>query len=91
MYYFSVMLLTRPFLIRYLMARLPNQAGNVQGFGHDSSTPGISELAQVCIDAAMFTAQICHSALSVGLLLDNMCILKTVLMCYQILERANCT
>lgn len=73
LYYFTVMLLTRPFLIRYLMSRLEKVSK------HDATTvepSSLSDLAHVCIDVAVFMAQICHNALSVGLLIDNMCILK---------------
>ncbi|EPE35128.1 Zn2/Cys6 DNA-binding protein [Glarea lozoyensis ATCC 20868] len=76
MYYFTVMLLTRSFLIRYLMSQLPNATNAEQNVEENPSTLDVSKLAQVSIDAAMFTAQTCHNALSAGLLLDNMCILK---------------
>jgi hypothetical protein len=66
------MLLTRPFLIRYLMAQLPHLPGTLKS----SDNPDPCKLAQVSIDAAMFMAQVCSNALSVGLLLDNMCMLK---------------
>jgi hypothetical protein len=76
MYYFTVMLLTRSFLIRYLMSQLPNSTNAHQNVEENPSAFDVSKLAQVSIDAAMFTAQTCHDALSAGLLLDNMCILK---------------
>jgi hypothetical protein len=76
MYYFTVMLLTRPFLIRYLMSRLPNMSEQREEAINLGISPEFSKLAYVCIDAAMFTANICHNALTAGLFLDNMCILK---------------
>lgn len=76
MYYFTVMLLTRPFLIRHLMSRLPRFSSSQEETWDAGHSTESSELAQVSIDAAMFTAQICRNALTAGLLLDSMCILK---------------
>jgi hypothetical protein len=76
MYYFAVMLLTRPFLIQHLMSRLPNLSEPREETIDLEASPEVTKLAYVCIDAAMFTAHICHNALTAGLFLDNMCILK---------------
>lgn len=75
-YYFTVMFLTRPFLIRYLMSRLPSLSDHNTGIGNSVEPSDLSKLSQVSIDAAMFMTQICRNALSAGLLLDNMCMLK---------------
>jgi len=75
LYYFTTMLLTRPFLIQFLMSRLPNISHQASG-GVISDSQELSKIAQVSIDAAKYMSQICHNALSAGLLLDNMCILK---------------
>jgi hypothetical protein len=54
------------------MAQLPHLPSTLK----TSDNPDPSKLAQVSIDAAMFMAQVCSNALSAGLLLDNMCMLK---------------
>jgi hypothetical protein len=74
-YYFAVMLVTRPFLITHLMAQLSNTTELTQA--KESSTEDeLSELAQACIDAAMLTANMCYNALQVGVLLKQMPLLK---------------
>ncbi|KAG4432988.1 hypothetical protein IFR05_011532 [Cadophora sp. M221] len=72
LYYFTVMLLTRPFLIRYLMSRLSSKSNT----GTSSEPANLSDLAQVSIDVAVYMAQTCQNAMSAGLIIDNMCILK---------------
>jgi hypothetical protein len=73
-YYFAVMMVTRPFLISHLMARLPAASAAER----DTSPDGLEEsnLAQACIDSAVLMAQTCHDALQSGILLKNMCIMK---------------
>lgn len=76
-YYFAVILITRPFMISHLMERLPGKARldptPVSHFEEDSEA---FQLAQVCIDSAIYMAQVCHEVLVSGLLLNNMCMLK---------------
>jgi hypothetical protein len=78
-YYFTVMLITRPFLISTLTARLSN---HFQGLSGGSSAISIEEgsphadLASACIDSAAYLVQICLDVHKAGLLLENMCILK---------------
>lgn len=43
-----------------------------------SSSAKVSEMAHVCIDAAVYMAQMCAEASDGGILLGNMCILKSV-------------
>ncbi|KIW17522.1 hypothetical protein PV08_04716 [Exophiala spinifera] len=81
-YYFAVMLVTRPFLINHLMARLPGasskEAAQTRHF-EDAARAQDSEavnLAQACIDSAILMAQTCFDALQGGILLQNMCIMK---------------
>lgn len=76
LYHFTVMLLTRPFLIQFLMSRLPKLSNCHGGTNMDSENSDTSKIARVSIDAAKYMAQTCHHALSAGLILDNMCILK---------------
>lgn len=72
-YYFSVILVTRPYLISTIITKLANeQTGNL-GTNVTRSYP---QMAEACIDAAMFLASISLNAQKSGLLLANMCILK---------------
>ncbi len=77
-YYFAVMVVTRPFLISHLMARLPGTIGQEPG---DASQGEAVNLAQACIDSAILMAQTCFDALQGGILLGNMCIMKYVQGC----------
>ncbi|EEP78859.1 predicted protein [Uncinocarpus reesii 1704] len=79
-YYFATMLVTRPFLISTLTARLVRSCqGNPSS---DSSTPTACEdpthakLASACVDSAAYLIQTCQDARKVDLLLSNMCIMK---------------
>lgn len=72
-YYFSVILVTRPYLISTIVSKLASgQIGN-SGSNGARSYP---RMAEACIDAAMFLASMSLSAQKSGLLLANMCILK---------------
>ena len=76
-YYFAVMLVTRPFLISHLMSNLSGGAAETpETTSSSKDSPEVMNLAQACIDSAMFMAQICYEALQSGLLLNNMCIMK---------------
>ncbi|RDW56473.1 hypothetical protein BP6252_14135 [Coleophoma cylindrospora] len=66
-YYFAVTLVTRPILI-------PNLTG--QPGCHDSMS---SQMAEACVDAAIYLVQTCEEAQEAGLLLGNMCILKALI------------
>ncbi|KAH0345818.1 hypothetical protein KCU83_g7689, partial [Aureobasidium melanogenum] len=76
-YYFAVMLATRPFLIRHSMAKLHHNTG-VQNRKGNAGTTGSQEerLAEVCVDSAIFMGKMTHEALRADLLLCNMCMLK---------------
>lgn len=74
-YYFAVMLTTRPFLISHLMAYMSN--GTLSATVPTDSTPGeVADLAQACIDSAILMANMCYEALQSGILLKQMCIVK---------------
>lgn len=79
-YYFAVMLATRPFLIRHSMAKLHKKTG-LQNSKGDTETTGSQEarLAEVCVDSAIFMGKMTHEALRADLLLCNMCMLKSVI------------
>ncbi|KAL3590751.1 hypothetical protein FPOAC2_12953 [Fusarium poae] len=78
-YYYSVMLATRPLLITYMLMKL-ERLGPVDNI---SSCPPCHtneretrELAQVCIDAAILLVETTRRTQSVGLLIQNMQLLK---------------
>ncbi|KAJ4293701.1 hypothetical protein N0V90_008985 [Kalmusia sp. IMI 367209] len=80
-YYFSVILVTRHCLIRHVVPLLSEQA-RVSARPHKGSVPTTTEdakvthLADACIEAATFMAQMCYQVMKSGLLVGNMCILK---------------
>lgn len=76
-YYFSVILVTRQFLIQHIIPQLsdvsrPARHHNAVGRAK------IDQLADACIEAATFMAHMCHQVMKSGHLLGNMCILKLV-------------
>ena len=73
LYYFAVILVTRPFLIKHLMAHMSN---DTDPRATSSAVAGVSDLAQACVEAAMLMANMCYEALQSGVLLKQMCILK---------------
>jgi hypothetical protein len=80
-YYFSVILVTRHFLIQHLVPQISKNAHsaprNHDSSHHDSAEEAkIAQLAGACIEAATFMAQMCHQVMKSGQLLGNMCILK---------------
>lgn len=56
-YYFSVILVTRPFLIRHLMSRLRQRAGHNP---HGITDPKEAGLAQVCMGSAAYMGDLCR-------------------------------
>jgi hypothetical protein len=76
-YYFSVILITRPILISYLLMKLklldPSTATSAPCL---ASSPEAEQIAQVCVDAAILMAETARRAQSAGLLIQNMCLLK---------------
>ncbi|KAK9419563.1 putative Zn(2)-C6 fungal-type domain-containing protein [Seiridium unicorne] len=78
-YYFGVILTTRHFLIQHTMPllRKPPQKGGPEDKSQATGESGkVAEMAHVCIDAAVYMAQMCSEAVDAGVLLGNMCILK---------------
>ncbi|KAJ4368738.1 hypothetical protein N0V83_005820 [Neocucurbitaria cava] len=80
-YYFSVILVTQHFLIQHVVPQLSGQA-QIPSARHSDSTlrttenVKITHLADACIEAAIFMAQMCHQVMRSGSLLGNMCIVK---------------
>ncbi|KAF3001238.1 hypothetical protein E8E13_002737 [Curvularia kusanoi] len=74
-YYFSVILVTRQFLIQHIVPQLSDVSGPPQN--HDlAGKAKVDQLADACIEAATFMAHMCHQVMRSGHLLGNMCILK---------------
>jgi hypothetical protein len=72
-YYFAVMLIARPYFMASMMTRMRQT-------GLDSTSAKVpvysDEMAEACIDAAVFMATMAKGALDAGILLANMVILK---------------
>ncbi|KAH8645467.1 hypothetical protein BX600DRAFT_478165 [Xylariales sp. PMI_506] len=79
-YYFGMILTTRHFLIQHtmpLLHRRPQHGAAARERSYVSSEDSkVAEMAHVCIDAAIYMAQMCSEAADSGTLLGNMCILK---------------
>lgn len=75
-YYFAVILVTRPFLISHLMSQLRGKSSETDIPPNATEREKIAKFSQVCIDSAIFMAQMTHNAMKSGLLLNNMSILK---------------
>lgn len=73
-YYFALTLVTRPFLITTLTARMSRRTYDPgTSFQEDDIH---DRLATVCVDSAMYLVRSCLEANRDGLLLGNMCIMK---------------
>ena len=60
-YYFSVILVTRPFLIRYLMTKLRSRVDNGRGSTLiEVADPKAAELAHVCMRSAAYVGELCQ-------------------------------
>lgn len=72
-YYFTIILVTRPFLISYLVSQMRRRRRpNI-----DRSEPSqASDLAQACLDSAMYMAKTGFMAVKSDILSNNMCLLK---------------
>lgn len=80
-YHFAVILVTRPFLISALSVRLAQSHHNLSATGPleaPDEDPVHSRLAAACIDSAVYMLQTCIEVYDSGLMLRNMCILKSV-------------
>jgi len=81
-YYFAVILVTRPFLVAYLLSRLRGKAPD-----HLISDPEeasdiniknnkVSRLAQVCVNSAIDMVDMCAKAKSCNFTFRNFCLLE---------------
>ncbi|KAF2642451.1 hypothetical protein P280DRAFT_467808 [Massarina eburnea CBS 473.64] len=76
-YYFSVILITRPFLIRHLMAKLRRDSGHET---YAPINPKEADLAQVCMSSAVYMGELCRKTVAAVTASDlpfgNMCLFK---------------
>lgn len=79
-YYFSVILVTRQFLIRHVVPQL-SQLSKSSSHHELPEKAKVDQLADACIEAATFMANMCYQVMRSGHLLGNMCILKSVKIC----------
>ncbi|PNS21552.1 Regulator of drug sensitivity 2 [Sphaceloma murrayae] len=75
-YYFAATLITRPFLISTLTARMARLSNNASHFPATSDYH--DTLSSVCVDSAIFLIRSCLEASHASLLLSNMVLLKAL-------------
>ncbi|KAF2757414.1 hypothetical protein EJ05DRAFT_453212 [Pseudovirgaria hyperparasitica] len=80
-YYFAVILVTRPFLTSHIMLKLRDRARKSHNHAVADSSASIerakvANLAQVCVESATYMAIMAHRAMEAGILLRNMCLMK---------------
>lgn len=78
-YYFTIILVTRPFLISHLVSRIRRRRPNDRRPSTErTDSSQVSDLAQACLDSAMYMAKTGYMAISSQILSNNMCLLKYV-------------
>lgn len=78
-YYFGVILLTRPFLVQRITPQLRGRSTPLvvaTDEDHAACSGKEDEFAQVCVEAATYMVHMCSEAMDAGLIWGNMCILK---------------
>lgn len=80
LYYFSVIIATRQFLIQHIVPKLAVQGPilheRTRTCRSAVTLSKIARLADACVEAATFMAEMCHEVMRSGLLFGNMCIVK---------------
>lgn len=77
LYYFTVILVTRPFLTVDLVGRLKPQLRYPSTHPADQVVASkVSKLSQVCLTSALYMGEICDKYASSGLLIGNLCFVK---------------
>lgn len=75
-YYFTIILVTRPFLISHLVSHMRrSRLPHVEDKMPQPSTM-VGELAQACLDSAIYMANTGYMAMNSAILTNNMCLLK---------------
>lgn len=81
-YYFAVILITRPFLMAYLVSRLRGKAPDQLISDPDEASDvnlknnKVSKLGQVCVNSAICMADMCQQATLCNFHFRNLCLLK---------------
>ncbi|OKL55458.1 hypothetical protein UA08_09281 [Talaromyces atroroseus] len=81
-YYFAVILITRPYLIAYLMSRLRGKAPDHLITDPDEASDvtiknnKVSKLGQVCVSSAVYMVDMCQKVQNLTLTLGNLGLLK---------------
>jgi hypothetical protein len=94
-YYFAVILITRPFLIAYLMSRLRGRAPDQLISDPEEATDvriknnTVSKLAQVCVSSAVYMADTCAKAKASNFTFGNLCMLKYSAPSFPLLSQVN--
>ncbi|KAL2826774.1 hypothetical protein BJY01DRAFT_262219 [Aspergillus pseudoustus] len=81
-YYFAVILITRPFLVAYLISRLrgkapynlisdPDEASDI-----NIKNSKVSGLAQVCVSSSLYMVDMCVKAKAANFTFGNLCLLE---------------
>ena len=76
LYYFAVTLVTRPFLISTLTARVASLRQSLLEKPPIQEDPVHAQLASACVDSAIYLVQTCLDVHKADMLLENMCIMK---------------
>lgn len=88
-YYFAVILITRPFLVAYLMSRLRGKAPDHLISDPDEASDiniknnKVSRLAQVCVSSAITMVEMCVKAKALNFSFGNLCLLEYVTSTFQ--------
>ncbi|PYI00611.1 hypothetical protein BO78DRAFT_437872 [Aspergillus sclerotiicarbonarius CBS 121057] len=86
-YYYAVILITRPFLVAYLMSRLHGKAPDHLISDPDEASDinlknnKVSRLAQVCVSAAISMIDTCIKAKACHFIFGNLCLLEAWIFC----------
>lgn len=75
-YYFAVILATRRFLTLHLLNQLQERMSSDASVSKSSKEDKTSDLAYVCLNAAINLAGVGHNAMKSNQMLNNMCMLK---------------
>ncbi|KAF7197417.1 putative transcriptional regulatory protein [Pseudocercospora fuligena] len=73
-YYFTIILVTRPFLISHLVSQIRRRRR--PSLDKANQTSAVSDLAQACLDSAVYMAKTGYMGISSAILSNNMCLLK---------------
>ncbi|EME81416.1 uncharacterized protein MYCFIDRAFT_140761, partial [Pseudocercospora fijiensis CIRAD86] len=73
-YYFTIILVTRPFLISHLLSQIRRR--RPPSLDKPNQTSAVSDLAQACLDSAVYMAKTGYMGISSAILSNNMCLLK---------------